>query len=70
MRLAVGDRAEERIPKLNFPFPVRLIGLLTVLSSLLFFGWLFTYRRAKGQAEGGNRNDGKAAIQHQIIDSQ
>lgn len=31
--------------KLNFPLPIRLIGLLTLLSSSLFFGWLFRYRR-------------------------
>jgi len=32
-------------PKLNFPLPIRLIGLLILLSSFLFFGWLFRYRR-------------------------
>jgi len=32
-------------PRLNFPLPIRLIGLLTLLLSFLLFGWLFKYRR-------------------------
>jgi len=32
-------------PKLRFPLPIRLIGLLTLVLSFLFFGWLFRYRR-------------------------
>jgi len=31
--------------KLNFPLPIRLIGLLTLLSGLLFLSWIFRYRR-------------------------
>jgi protein-S-isoprenylcysteine O-methyltransferase Ste14 len=31
--------------RLNFPLPIRLIGLLTLLSSFVFFGWLFRYRK-------------------------
>jgi len=35
-----------RMPsKLSFPFPIRLIGLLILLSGFLFLGWLFKYRR-------------------------
>ncbi len=32
-------------PTLNFPVPIRLIGLLVLLLGSLFFGWLFRYRR-------------------------
>ena len=32
-------------PKLNFPLPVRLIGLLILGLGLLFFAWLFRYRK-------------------------
>ena len=31
--------------RLNFPLPIRLIGLLTLLSSFVYFGWLFRYRK-------------------------
>jgi len=32
-------------PTLSFPIPIRLIGLLTLLSSSLYFGWFFRYRK-------------------------
>jgi protein-S-isoprenylcysteine O-methyltransferase Ste14 len=32
-------------PRLNFSLPIRSIGVLTLLSGALFFGWLLKYRR-------------------------